>query len=211
MNNDLKKNMKKTIQKILEEFVDDMLLKYGFFRKNNSLIYIKKIGTTKQKIIMDFQSYYASFVLLYPYLSVTFPRINEIAREIAREDPFLNSLIGSKRNETILQPIKRNTKSERWILVYGKESNALATQISTFLLEHTIPLLADLECEEDIIKMYEKHDRRIMRGDAEQLYVVCAYILNKEYNKALDILELISQEGKRHRYEVFFQYIEKLL
>ena len=50
MNND----KKEIVLKMLQESIDDVLRDDGFLRRQNTLLYIKKIGTTKQKIIMNF-------------------------------------------------------------------------------------------------------------------------------------------------------------
>lgn len=97
-----------------EESIDDILKEEGFIWKENSLLYNKRIGTTKQKITMDFISHYATYMLIYPYYSVSFPFINEIVREMTQNDPIFS------KNDTIYNPIQHIAKSEDWLLINGK-------------------------------------------------------------------------------------------
>lgn len=110
---------KEIMLEMLQESIDDVLRDDGFIRKPNSLLYIKKIGTTKQKIIMHFFSYYSTYMQIYPFYSVSFPRINEAAKEMTKNDTFLHGLISDMRNDTIHQPIQHIAKSESWVSVYS--------------------------------------------------------------------------------------------
>ena len=195
----------------LEESIDDVLQEHGFVRRQNSLIYSKKIGNTKQKIEMFFNSYYASFMLINPFCSVSFPKINEIARAMTENDPIFSSVINGMKNETLHQPIQFFSKSERWVVEYGQERDELAPQIGTFLKQYTIPLLMELECEDDFIKLYENQDKRIMWGDVQHIYVASAYVLRNDYAKGLDVLERRFKKLGHRLHATVFRYMQNLL
>ncbi len=93
---------------------------------------------------------------IYPFYSVSLPRINEIAKEMTENDTFLYGVIKDMKNDTIHQLIQHIAKSESWVLVNGKKRTEFVPEIEAFLKQHTIPLLADLKCEDDLIKLYEK-------------------------------------------------------
>lgn len=206
MNNDKKEIM----LEMLQESIDDVLRDAGFTRKQNSLLYSKKIGTTKQKINMKFFSYHSTYMQIYPFYYVSFPRINEAAKEMTINDTFLHGVIHDMKNDTIHQPIQHIAKSESWVLENGKKRTEFVPEIEVFLKQQTIPLLADLECEDDFIKLYEKKDKRIVMGDVEYIFVASAYVLKKDYEKALAVLESRFKTLRRRQYAAVFRYIENL-
>lgn len=202
---------KKILFEMLEESIDDVLKEYGFNRKQNSLIYNKNFEDSKQKIEMFFNSYYASFMLINPSYSVSFPRVIKIARAMTENDPRYSRIINSKKNETLRQQVQLISKSESWIVEYGQERGELASQIGTFLKQYTIPLLMELECEDDFIKLYENQDKRIMWGDVQHIYVASAYVLKNDCAKGLDVLDRrLKTFGRKHNATIF-RYIENLL
>ena len=207
MNND----KKEIVLKMLQESIDDVLRDDGFLRRQNSLSYIKKIGTTRQKINMDFFPYYSTYMQIYPYYSVSLPRINEIAREITENDKIWGRVIKGMKNVTIHQPIQFIAKSERWVLENGIKCREFVPEIEAFLKQHTIPLLADLKCEDDLIKLYEKDDNRIKMLDVEHIFVASAYVLKKDYEKALTVLDSRFKKLGRKLHPTIFSYIENLL
>ena len=75
---------------------------------------------------------------------------------MTENDAFLYGVIKDMKNDTIHQPIQHIAKSESWVLVNGKKRTEFVPEIEAFLKQHTIPLLADLKCEDDLIKLYEK-------------------------------------------------------
>ena len=202
---------KKILFEMLEESIDDVLKEYGFNRKQNSLAYNKNIKDTKQKIEMFFNSYYASFMLINPFYSVSFPRVNKIARAMTENDPRYSRIINSMKNETLRQQVQLFSRSERWVVEYGQERGELASQIGTFLKQYTIPLLMELECEDDFIRLYENQDKRIMWGDVQHIYVASAYVLRNDCAKGLDVLDRrLKTFGRKHNATIF-RYIENLL
>lgn len=196
---------------MLEESIDDLMEREGFIRKKNSLLYTKKIGTVRQKVDMYFYSHPSyqpnAIMHLYPFFSVSFPRVNEMAKKMTG---YVETVIRMK-NETVRQPIQLMFKSESWMLIDLEEKKAVALKISEFIKQYTIPLLAELECEEDFIKLYEKQDERVMMADVQHIFVASAYVLRGDYEKGLKVLD--SRFGKlgRRKYANAFQYIENLL
>lgn len=207
MDNDKKKFM----LEMLQESIDDVLRDNGFIRKQKFLFYTKKIGTTKQKIIMHSFSYHSTYIQIYPFYSVSFPRINEVAKEMTKNDTFLHDVICDMKNDTIHQPIQHIAKSESWVLENGKKRTEFVPEIEAFLKQHTIPLLADLACEDNFIKLYENKDKRIVIGDVENIFVASAYVLKKDYKKAFTVLDSRFKTLRHKQYAAIFHYIENLL
>ena len=80
------KDVKNTILNMAESQLDEVLQMNGFKRRNNSLIYSRKCEGSIQKIeIMYFlhPSYYNhALAHIYPQLSVYYPDIQDLAKEI---------------------------------------------------------------------------------------------------------------------------------
>ena len=207
--------IKEIVINMMKESIDDLMKENGFKRRDGSLHYTKKIGTTKQKLDMFYYSYpsYSPNALmhLYPYFLVDFPRIIEKAREMTEKDPKYSFVFDNNKIVTINEPIQLRVESKRWILVDDKEASKLVLQISAFLKQYTIPLLADLESEEDFIKLYESQDKRIAMGDIQHIYIASAYVLKGDYEKALSVLENRFKVLGHKLHETIFSYIEDLL
>lgn len=206
----MNKDMKRIMFEMMEESIDDVLMNGGFIRRQNSLIYSKKIGTIKQKITMNFNSYYGTIMQIYPWYSVSFPRINDKAKEMTENDTIYSGII-SELNITLNSPIQLCTKSERWIVENGEIPNGLVSHVCALLEQHTIPLLADLECEDDLIKLFEQQDKRIVWDDIRHIYVASAYVLKKDYAEALSVLENRFKAWGPKNHSTILEYIKNLM
>ncbi len=208
MNNDVKK----IIFCMMEEEFDEIMNTYGFRRRKNSYTYLREVDTTKQKIEILFflhPSYQVGALAhIYPWLSVYYPKVNKIAREMISED----SMIACLKDKTIRQPIQIYSNAERWMLKNDKDSNYLSKNIAMFLEKYTIPLLNDLKNVEGFIRMYEQKDKRIIMDDAKYIFVASSYVLQRDYQKGLMVLEKrFGRPGLRERYSLAFEYIESRL
>lgn len=204
-------DVKRILNGMMEEYIDEVLESNGFKRRKNSFIYSRKIGITKQKIEMisfSHPSYHpGALAHVYPWLTIHFPDISEVAVQMVEEE-----LIDNWKDITIRQPIQIYTNSERWILMDEIGVKSLAEDIEMFISEHTIPLLDDLRCVDDFIKFYEAQDKRLIMDDKRYLYIVSAYILQKDYINAQKVLELrFGKPGLRKRYASAFNYLENII
>ena len=69
----------------------------------------------------------------------------------------------------------------------------------------------ELECEDDLIKLYENQDKRIMWGDVQHIYVASAYVLRNDYAKGLDVLERRFKKLGHRLHATVFRYMQNLL
>lgn len=203
------KDIKRIICTLLEDNIDAVMQKSGFSRRKNGLIYSKSIGTVRQKIEMIYfvhpQYQTDALAHIYPWLSVYYPEVNELAAEILGE----NALLSGLKGKTLRQPIQIYTKSERWILQEEKQLRRLADGISRFLKEYTLPVLCELETSAGYIDMYESCDKRLIWDDRQHIYLACAYALNGEYQKGFKVLEKrFGNPGLRKQYQKIFAWFE---
>ena len=202
---------KKVMNDMMENYIDEFMATYGFYRRGKSLNYSRKINDTKQQIEMIFHikpSYQSGAIMhIYPWMSVYFPKVNELAIQMIND---INLVAGLDRS-TIRQPIQISTDSERWMLMHEDDCKSLAEQICEFLKTYTMPLLYSLEKISDFIQIFEKEDKRVMMGDAQYVFIIAAYVLQSEYEKAKVVLEeRFGKAGPRRRYASLFTYLDTL-
>lgn len=202
---------KKVMNDMMENYIDEFMATYGFYRRGKSLNYSRKINDTKQQIEMIFHikpSYQSGAIMhIYPWMSVYFPKVNELAIQMIND---INLMAGLDRS-TIRQPIQISTDSERWMLMHEDDCKSLAEQICEFLKTYTMPLLYSLEKISDFIQIFEKEDKRVMMGDAQYVFIIAAYVLQSEYEKAKVVLEeRFGKAGPRRRYASLFTYLDTL-
>lgn len=202
---------KKVMNDMMENYIDEFMATYGFYRRGKSLNYSRKINDTKQQIEMIFHikpSYQSGAIMhIYPWMSVYFPKVNELAIQMIND---INLVAGLDRS-TIRQPIQISTDSERWMLMHEDDCKSLAEQICEFLKTYTMPLLYSLEKISDFIQIFEKEDKRVMMGDTQYVFIIAAYVLQSEYEKAKVVLEeRFGKAGPRRRYASLFTYLDTL-
>ncbi len=104
----------------------------GFKRRNNSLIYSRKCEGSIQKIeIMYFlhPSYYNhALAHIYPQLSVYYPDIQDLAKEILGDTIITSGL----KNKILRQPIQVYHDSEDWILYNEKDNITIGQKDKKF-------------------------------------------------------------------------------
>ena len=202
---------KKVMNDMMENYIDEFMATYGFYRRGKSLNYSRKINDTKQQIEMIFHikpSYQSGAIMhIYPWMSVYFPKVNELAIQMINDI----NLVACLDRSTIRQPIQISTDSERWMLMHEDDCKSLAEQICEFLKTYTMPLLYSLEKISDFIQIFEKEDKRVMMGDAQYVFIIAAYVLQSEYEKAKVVLEeRFGKAGPRRRYASLFTYLDTL-
>ena len=170
----LQKDIKQVICSLVSE-LDFYFEERGFKRRKNGLIYVRKVGTTIQKIDMVFfsnPSYYQNVLAhIYPHMQILFPNVNSTAKI------FASKLIPEKWLDkfTIRQPIQIYSNSEDFCLKDISNYECLKEEMLAFLKEYTMPLLEQLTCEKDYLSLYENKDKRIIWDNNQFLYVASAY------------------------------------
>lgn len=202
----------KILNNMMENTIDEFMYEHNFKRRKNSLIYSRKIETTKQKVKVVFfrhPSYHPGAIAhIYPWLYVCYPELNQIAYEIFKE---VNVEMATVEN-AIRQPIQIYANAKRWMLMEDEKGTCLQDNIKEFLKTHTIPLLDSLKSIEGFIELYEKKDKRVLMDDTFYVFIISAYVFRGEYRQAQDVLEKrFGKPGLRKRYTTAFEYLEDLM
>ncbi len=203
------KEVKQTVINIFDD-VDEVMSENGFNRRKNGLVYSRTIGNVKQRIELIFSSHplgqIDALAQIYPWLSVYYPEINELAASILGDNILLDSLKGL----TLRQPALICT-DDRWFLFSNSNEKDLSLKISYFFQFTTIPFLNSLTDVNSYLKLYETKDKRLLMDDRQHLYFACAYALKGDYKKGYDLLEKRFGKASRRMYTKLFKYFEQYL
>lgn len=207
----LQTDIKNTVCMLTTE-LDADFINNGFKRRKNGLIYTRKIRTTVQKIEIVFYSHpsYHDSVLahIYPWMSVYFPEINSTAENLVD----IGYLSGWLKKFTLRQPIQIFSSTQSWYLADNNDYERLKTEISSFLIEYTFPLLGLLKGGDNYLSLYEETDSRLIWDDQQYICVASAYINRQEYDKAYQVIEKrFGKPGLRKIYRKAFEYFQDKL
>ena len=205
------KDIKQVVGSLVSE-LDFYFENKGFARRKNGFVYTRKINTTVQKIDMVFfsnPSYYHNVLAhIYPQLSVYYPDIQDLAKEILGDTIITSGL----KNKILRQPIQVYHDSEDWILYNEKDNITIGKKIRNFLVEYSIPLLNDINNIDGYLDAYRNDDKRIIKDDRQYVYFACACALKKDFNEGYEIIKKrFGKKGPRRQYASLFTYFEEKL
>lgn len=183
----------------------------GFNRRKNSLMYSRNVNKVKQKVDLVFFSHPLgqpdALAQIYPWLSVYYPEINELAISVLGED---NEILNGLQGLTLRQPVLIGAK-ERWFLFNKSDERNLSLVIAHFFRVNTIPFLNSLTDITSYLKIFENQDKRLIMDDRQHLYFAFAYALIGDYRKGYDLLEKRFGKSFYKRYVKLFEYFEQHL
>ncbi len=112
---------------------------------------------------------------IYPWMSVYFPKVNELAIQMIND---INLVAGLDRS-TIRQPIQISTDSERWMLMHEDDCKSLAEQICEFLKHIRCHCFIVWKKFQILYKFLKKKIKRVMMGDAQYVFIIAALCTSK--------------------------------
>lgn len=204
------KDVKKVILNMLETQLDEVLSMNEFKRKKNSFIYSRKNEKSIQKIEITYflhPSYYKNALAhIYPHLSINYPDIYDLAKEILGDTVITSGL----KNKILRQPIRVYHDVEDWVLYDEKSMKVIGEKIKDFLVKYTLPLLDDTKSIDGYLEAYRNNDKRLVKDDRQHIYFACAYALKNDFNKGYEIIKKrFGKKGPRQQYALLFKYFEE--
>lgn len=206
----LQKDIKQVIISLISE-LDFYFVESGFFRRSNSLTYIRKLDGVTQKLEIVFfsnPSYHpGALAHIYPHMQIYIPSVNDTAKEYA------SHIIPSKWLDqfTIRQPIEIYSNSGDFYLVDVNDYESLKDQLLDFFKKNAMPLFNDLISEKDYLSLYENKDKRIIWDDNQYLYIAATYLNNHDLNKAKEVIDnRFGKKGLRKKYKEVFEYFKNI-
>lgn len=192
--------------------VDEQLLSEGFIRKEGDLTFVRKLNSSQQEIVFAANwhpnNQRDSEIHLTPMLRLKMQTISNLALELVKGDKML--LAGAPKiilNQPIDFAAPKNIRV-RWFANDTSELVSNCQSIVTFLKGWTLPLLSNLSTPEDLVRVYETNDVRIMRQKHWYVFVIAAYqILGRTSDVKRVMDEQFESLGVRRKYASLFQEI----
>ena len=205
------KNVKQIVIDICEN-VDEVMFENGFNRRKDSRVYSRKINNGKQRVEVVFSTHPLgqpnALAQIYPFLSVYFPDINNLAISVLGED---NDIIRGLPNLTLRQPFFIKGTNGYWYLFHESEKQGLSSQIANFFRVNVLPFLNSLTDIDTYLKMFEAQDKRLVMDDRQHIYFAFAYALKGEYRKGYNLLDKRFGTLTRRKNPTLFEYFEQRL
>lgn len=193
----------------LAAVVDVYLIEEHFCRKAGSPTYIRKLNAAEQQItfaIDCFPSYEVSAEAhIQPALQLRMPEVSATALILVNGDAML---LANSPEIILNQPIEftaSKDKHQRWFATGSEGFINQCVSIREFMKCWVIPFLSEVSTPADLVRLYQTQDKRIMRQKHWHIFVVAAYQILGENEKAREVvLREFSKPGLRKRYASLF-------
>lgn len=190
--------------------LDGWLMPSGFVRRSKNPRYVRKLGTSSQRIDMALErsprDHPTAEVAVYPWLEVSIP---EIEREFTL---MMGSVLHPRSAGSVLrQPIEFTSAkraSGRWYVTDAGEIPGVAQAIGQFIQAWTLPFLDSFRSTADVVKAARTRDDRVLRDYLHIWREVAATSLELGPTAAREFAESrFSAPGLRARYAEAFQHL----
>lgn len=206
-----------TLCNYLATELDDTLVMEGFSRAENSLQYSRTIDAGHQFLIVHFDLNPSSdpraIALLLPLVRFVFPELNQRVLNMMGDMKTLDNANGVTINEQIVNAAPRDVRAGTWWFIYEHETalTSLAA-IKDFIERWTLPFLNRYTTVEALTQGFEQQDECLPQDRRFWLFMVAAYTLLNQPEKATQVLESkFGRPGARREYTKAFEYVENLL
>lgn len=188
--------------------VDRKFQANGFARGKNSLVYTRKLPEAIQRISFDIDTLpglpTGKTAHLRPAYQIAMPAVSKAALELVGNDA---QLLAGAPEVVLNQPIEFSAPKDvhrRW-LASEAELYSACSEVFEFSKIWLFPLLNSLSTSEDLIKLYEDKDPRIVVQNHFYIFVAAAYQLHGDSEKARELALLrFGSPSLRKRYGTLF-------
>jgi len=195
----MKRSVTNSLFDALSAVIDSALKPFGFSRAKNSLVYKRILREADQRIdfAVDWFPKYqpGAHAHIHPNLQLRIQRVNKMARLLTGQN---NMLLGGSAEVVLNEPIEFTApKSEhrRWFAKENEQFRDVCVDIRVFLLHWVIPFLDNASGPEELVRLYETSDERVLAQHHWYLFVAAAYEILGRRSEAQDLL-LIKQRGQ---------------
>jgi hypothetical protein len=216
-NMETKKDVRETLRGVLAEELDPYMSLNGFARRSNSLDYVRKCAAGEQLLQMHFTFKPTidsrANAYIYPWIRLNFPDVNQVALEMVGGNTWL---IGGDSDATFAQPMDFVVPKEAHVywFTYGRDEDYVlcVRSIQGYIEKWIIPFLDEYSTINSVANYFERKDERIPAQRSFYIYVAAAYVLLKQPDKAMEVLESkFGKAGPRREYAKAFEYVESLI
>lgn len=208
-----KNDVRVIVKEMMKNELDSFLEQYGFSRKKNAMKYVRATGEANQEIEMTLflkPKYEKSAdAHIYPNLSVTMPSVNKISLDMVGD----KLLLANAPDITLRQPVELVAPKEcriRWFIRGDNRIEAISSSMKDFFEKWVLEFLNCYETPLDIVKCYEKQDRRVILQEHMYIHIAAAYVVLGDSKNALEVLKKnFHSKVAIKRYAKAFEYFNK--
>lgn len=203
---------KASLLNMLEGSVDQALLAHSFKRRNGSTVYKRKLIESIQEIdfVADFFPRYESGAEahIHPVLTWKIPVVSEEALRLVGGNKML---LANAPDLLLKQPIEICAPKEhhdRWFTKKQDDYVLVGNSICAFMEKWAYGLLNDIQTVNDLVNAYESSDSRLLKQQHWYVFVVAAYLLQGECEKAKSVMEEhLGNPGLKKRYAAVYAHL----
>lgn len=213
MINSMKLEIEAALRHNLETSLDEAIALFEFDRRENALVYIRKLPGAVQKIEIAIEFHPAdrpdSVAAIYPWLSVSIDAVEMLVFEMTGGH---DALLVGPSGTTVRQPIEFTSAKEasgRWFIYQPDSIARIVAELRSFLELWTVPFLDLYSTPAGICRAYDQGDERVTNQSSQKIRVVAAMMLCGRTADALGVMERwFGRPGSRKRYQRVFEYLE---
>lgn len=177
---------------LLPELLDDVLLKAGFSRSKESLVYGRIVPECKHELHVRFDtnpSYARETILhLLPTALVRMPKVGEIAIKMGLDERLLGKNSDVVISHQIQNLAPKNTY-QRWLVSDSQSFLRCLAEVSDCFTRWTKPFFDEYASPKSLVHQYEIGDDRPIRSHNFFVLIAACYLLLGQRDKAADVLD----------------------
>jgi len=207
------REIKETVIASLLEFSDSTFDSKGFKRRANSLRYDRKLDRCTQSVEVCLEHTPRdnpnAAAAVYPWLTVSIPEVDSIARQMTGADESLLSSAAS----TLHQPIELLSPKgigARWYIFQPDSIATAVNEFGRFSTEWVFPFLEEYTTASGVVGLHRAGDERVLHTHDQFLRVIAAMIHCGDFGSADETLEAkFGCQALRLRFAPVFDFVAK--
>lgn len=209
---DTKDPIRQSIEESLADELNGRLAQHGFSRRRGTLAHRRLIGSTRQEITFHAQLRPPDdrevIVDLAPFVGLYFPDLNAIVDEM--REPSLRRMLPARIS--LSQPAAWVAPTEVPHVFRARAAEEVPVVVraaAEFTLAWVVPFLDDYKSAADVVRNYERGDRRIPTRQDWALFVAAGYLaMNDREGAARTMATELGSAGLRRTYAAAWRVIE---
>ncbi|MEQ9407594.1 MAG: hypothetical protein RIK87_07690 [Fuerstiella sp.] len=206
-----KREIKEAMIASLAELSDSTFESAGFKRRANSLRYDRKLESCTQSVEVCLEHTPRdnpnAAAAVYPWLTVSIPEVDAIAREMTGRDESLLSSAASTLHQPI-ELVSPKGKGARWYIYQPDSVVTAVNEFRDFSKEWVFPFLDEYSTAGGVVALHRASDERVLHDQDQFLRVVAAMIHSGAIDSANETLESkFGRPAMRRRFAPVFEFV----
>jgi len=209
-----KQEVKEAVLSALAQHADKTFESVGFQRRSNSLRFERKLSECLQSVEVCIEHTPKdnpnAAAAVYPWLTVSIPKVDGVAFEMTGGDATLLS----PNSSTLHQPIELTSPKgtgARWYLYQPDSVVEAIREFEAYSTRWLFGFLDEYSNAEGVIEMNRDGDERVLHDQDQFLRVIAALISCGQHDAANEmLLAKFGRPAMRRRFAPVFEFLEKL-